>query len=386
MWCTHTLLAKWILLLDKPDKDDHWLKAPFPQTPHSDSTVTLSSLLPGHKPCSHIVYSSVQWTKPAIELYRQDLQSADPAIGIQHNGGPDLWHQTYGRRAVYFLFEAAPNSNAEEAPMSRVKKSCHFGGAISRLLFTFLCTTLFLQPVKAGDTPLTVPSGTILPVRLNSTISSAKSNPGQVITARIMQDVPLPSGVLIRAGSKVVGHIVEVTPATASAPARVSFQFDKLVSSHQTISVTTNLRAAAGFMEILSAQTPQSGPGESDVFDWLTTIQIGGDVVYGVGGPVAAAENANQIVGKAISGGVLAQVRAKEGTNCRGPVDGNNSPQALWVFSSDACGPYGLDHVSIAHAGRTDPTGVIVLASDSGNVKIPGGTGMLLRVTNNNHS
>jgi len=269
--------------------------------------------------------------------------------------------------------------------MNRVERDRGFGTAIFQLLLFLLCTTLFSQPVKAGEPSLTIPSGTILPVRLNSTISSAKSKPGQIITGRIMQNVPLPSGMLIRAGSKVIGHIVEVTPATAGAPARISLQFDKLISSDQTIPVTTNLRAVAGFMQILNAQTPETGPGESDVFDWLTTIQIGGDTVYGVGGPVAAADNANQIIGKSVPGGVLAQVRAKEGTNCRGPVDGNDSPQALWVFSSDACGAYGLAHVSIAHAGRTDPAGVIVLASDNGNVKLPAGTGMLLRVTTNNH-
>jgi hypothetical protein len=270
--------------------------------------------------------------------------------------------------------------------MSNVETNRGFGIAVFPLLLLLLCTTLVVPPANAGDAPLTVPSGTILPIRLNSTISSAKSKPGQIITGRIMQDVPLPSGVLIRAGSKVIGHIVEVTPATAGAPARISLQFDKLVSSNETISLTTNLRAIAGFMQILNAQTPETGPGESDVFDWLTTIQIGGDIVYGVGGPVAAAENANQIIGKSVGGGVLVQVRAKEGTNCRGPVDGNDSPQALWVFSSDACGTYGLAHVSITHAGRTDPTGVIVLASDNGNVKLPSGTGMLLRVTSNNRS
>ena len=85
-------------------------------------------------------------------------------------------------------------------------------------------------------------------------------------------------------------------------------------------------------------------------------------------------------MGREVNGGVLAQVRAKEGTKCRGAIEGNDTPQALWVFSSDACGTYGLEHIRIAHAGRTDPTAVIVLTSDSGNIKIAGGAGMLLRI------
>ena len=166
-----------------------------------------------------------------------------------------------------------------------------------------------------GSNPPAIPTGTILPVRLNSTLSSAKCRKGQVITGRIMQDVPLSPGVRIKAGSKVLGHVVEVN---TGAPARISLRFDKLVSSHQTISITTNLRAIAGFMEILEAQIPPIGPGESDVFRWLTTVQVGGDVVYGEGGPVSTGEDANQIVGKAVNGGVLGKVRAKEGTECRG--------------------------------------------------------------------
>jgi hypothetical protein len=259
------------------------------------------------------------------------------------------------------------------------------------LLGILLCATIHVQHANSqqqspqdqstpGSNPA-IPPGTILPVRLNSTLSSAKYRKGQAITARIMQDVPLPPGVRIKAGSKVLGHIVEVTPATTGAGARISLQFDKLVSSHQTISITTNLRAVAGFMEIIEAQTPTSGPGESDVFRWLTTVQVGGDVVYGEGGPVSTGEDANQIVGKAVYGGVLGKVRAKEGTKCRGAIDGNDSPQALWVFSSDACGTYGLEHISIAHAGRTDPTGVIVLISNRGGIKLPSGAGMLLRVS-----
>jgi hypothetical protein len=202
-----------------------------------------------------------------------------------------------------------------------------------------------------------------------------------------MQDVPLYPGLRIKEGSRVLGHIVEVTPATTGARARISVQFDKLVSSHQTIPITTNLRAIAGFMRIIEAQTPPIGPGESDVYSWLTTVQVGGDVVYGEGGPVTSGNNANQIVGKAVNGGVLSKVRAKQGTKCRGAIGGNDRPQALWVFSSDACGTYGLERISISHAGRTAPIGVIVLvsASGSGSLELPGGAGMLLRINANSH-
>jgi hypothetical protein len=195
-----------------------------------------------------------------------------------------------------------------------------------------------------------------------------------------MQDVPLSSGIRIKDGSKVVGSIVEVTEASAGKPATISLRFDRLVSGHQQIPITTNLRAIAGFMRITEAQTPPIGPGESDVYRWLTTVQVGGDVVYGEGGPVTIHNDPNDVVGKAVAGGVLGQLRPNEGAKCRGASEGNEAPQALWVFSSDACGTYGLEHIRIVSSGRSGTTGVIVFSSDKGDVRIPGGAGMLLRV------
>lgn len=261
---------------------------------------------------------------------------------------------------------------------------CTYVRAIGLFLGMLSGVNFLAQPANSQQS-FVIPPGTILPVRLNPTISSVKSKPGQAITGRIMQDVPLPHGAKIREGSKVTGHIVEVTRATGSGRGSVSLQFDRVSFSNQTISVTTNLRAIAGFMAVFEAQIPPIGPSESDVYRWLTTVQVGGDVVYGEGGVVTAGDNANEIVGKAVNGGVLSQVRAREGTKCRGAIEGNDSPQALWVFSSDACGTYGLEHVSIAHAGRSDPIGVIVLTSDVGNLKLAGGAGLLLRVITNSN-
>ncbi len=201
-----------------------------------------------------------------------------------------------------------------------------------------------------------------------------------------MQSVPLPQGATIKEGSLVIGHVVAVTQANTAAPAQITIQFDNLISSHQAIPITTNLRVIAGFVRLDEAQIPTLGAGESDVFRWLTTVEIGGDVVYGDGGPVVAGDGSHQVVGKKVDGCVLGLPRAKEGTNCRGAVEGNLKPQALWLFSSDACGVYGLEHINIAHAGRTDPVGLITLASDNGKLKIPGGAGMLLRTISNSHN
>ena len=244
----------------------------------------------------------------------------------------------------------------------------------------------FVTPLKFPETKpvvTSIPRGTILPARLNGTLSSVKSKPRQMVTARIMQKVPLPNGSKIPEGSNIEGHIVEVAPGNAALGARISVQFDKLRVSDRVIPIVVNLRAIAGFMEAYAARTPAVGPGLGDVFRWLTTTQVGGDVVYGDGGPVTSAENAEEVLGKAVDGGVLVRVRANEAMGCRGEVDDNDSPRALWVFSSDACGAYGLAHVQVLHAGRIDPVGLIILASDRGNLKISSGSGMLLRVAEN---
>ena len=233
---------------------------------------------------------------------------------------------------------------------------------------------------ETAKNEIKVPPGTILPVRLNSSLSSSKSKANQVISARIMQDVPLPGGVKIPEGSQVLGTIVQVAAARSGSPAEISLRFDKLRTAHQSFPITTNLRAVAGFMEILNAQTPTMGPGESDVYRWLTTVQVGGDVVYGDGGIVTKGDDSSHVVGKSVGGGVLGQISAKEGTKCRGPLFGNNSPQALWVFSSDACGTYGLSHLEISLAGSSDPVGLIDFRSDAKDLRLPSGTGMLLRV------
>lgn len=267
----------------------------------------------------------------------------------------------------------------------------------SRFWFLLLCASVGVlscatnAPAQSGHQNLpapqtavrrssTIPPGTILPVVLQTTISD-HAKPGQIVHTQIAQDVPLPDRSKIRKGSKVQGQVVAAVPATANTPGTISLRFDKLSWQGQLVPITTDLRAIAGFMEVLQASVPNQAIGEGDVAQWMTTTQIGGDSVFGIGGPVTSAHNATEIIGKSpMSGGVLVQVRANPSGRCRGPINDNNNLQALWVFSSDACGAYGLAQVSISHAGRTDPVGTAILDVTTPKASIKRGAGLLLRV------
>jgi len=233
---------------------------------------------------------------------------------------------------------------------------------------------LFSTALLAQDR---IPPGTILPLQLNHSIRSNKIAPGQITSARIMQDVPLPGGERIRAGAKVLGYVVTVRPASPTQKAELALRFDTIVSHGRRIHVTTNLRALATLMDVSEAQVPETGPdrGTSE-YEW-TTDQIGGEIAYHGGGVV---EHGADVVGQWIGNGALVNVSARRGARCHGEVEGNDRLQALWVFSSDACGIYDYDDVVLVHAGRTAPRGQITLQSLRGNLNLRSGSGMLLRV------
>jgi hypothetical protein len=221
-----------------------------------------------------------------------------------------------------------------------------------------------------------VPSATVLPAQLGSSLNSQKSKPGQRVTARIMQDVPVSTGKKIPAGAKVIGQVVNVS-IRPGGPSEITLRFNKLQFHHQLLAISTSLRAVASMMEVEAVQIPPAGTDRGTPWAWSTRNLIGDEVAYGEGGPVARGD---EIVGHSLFGGVLTTVRANRDRGCRGEFAGQTAPQAFWVFSSDACGVYGIPDVEVTHAGRTSPLGEITLTSEHGNVEIRSGSGVLLRV------
>ena len=217
-----------------------------------------------------------------------------------------------------------------------------------------------------------IPPATALPVTLNSTLDVRKAVSGQPITASIAQDVPLPSGGKIRAGSRVSGRVLQAGTKVGGRT-YIRLRFDQLRADGRDIAITTSLRAVASTREVQDAQLPLHGPilGESPA-NWTTT-QVGDDVVYRGGGHVM---HDAAVVGDPVKDGVLAVLLAVPRAGCE--TGSGDRRLALWVFSSSACGAYGFfGRLDIAHAGNSSPMGEIVLESKK-NVHVDTGSAMLL--------
>jgi hypothetical protein len=219
-----------------------------------------------------------------------------------------------------------------------------------------------------------IPSGTILPLSLDTNLNASKIHPGQKIRATLMQDIP---GTAIRRRAKVLGHVVRVD-AAKNGQIELEFQFDAVKAHGRLTPIKANLRALASFLEVEEAQIPEDMSSRGLTPETWTTQQIGGDEVYRGGGPVADGVTP---VGKVTQWGVLDEPRTQLGQPCREAIGENIQPQAMWLFSSNACGVYGFSNIRIEHAGRSDPVGTIVLSSTNWKLKLGSGTGLLLRVS-----
>lgn len=225
-----------------------------------------------------------------------------------------------------------------------------------------------------------LPVGTVMAIVLDHDIDSRHSKPGQHIVARIAQEVPLDNKRVIPLESKVSGEITQVENGTGQA--KLGLRFDRLELGKAAVAIITQLRAVASPLTVDSAKTPYIIGSDANNPAAQTTVQIGGDVVYGGGGSVE--NEMGEVVGKPVRGGVLAMIVNKPGSKCVGmPVSA--TPQAVWVFSGYACGVYGISRFQFengtsANVGEVIFTRVNKRDWQQTNIKLPAGTALLLAI------
>lgn len=234
----------------------------------------------------------------------------------------------------------------------------------TKIIVAVLC----LESLLAAQS---LPAGTALPVMLSSTLNSKDDKPGKKIEGKLMQEVLLPSGVKIKSGSHVTGHVV--LAGRAGPASSITLTFDVLQDQGRAIPLNVSLRALAGAANVFQAKTPIDAILSFESSYGWTTKQVGGDVVFRGRGYIASPQGK---VGR--WNGTGAWGKLTPAGDCLA-ADSNDQEQALWVFSTTACGIYGFEDLKPAHTGTTAPVGQITLESPK-PIDIRGGSGWLLLV------
>lgn len=216
-----------------------------------------------------------------------------------------------------------------------------------------------------------LPAGTALPISLGSGLNAKSDKAGQKIEGKLMQEVMLPSG-NIKAGARVTGHVVSATKPGATG-SRIVLQFDQMQSDHGVVPLNVSARAVASSANVFQAGIPVDSASSDEASNEWVTKQVGGDIVFRGRGYVASPHGK---VGRWSGAGVWGRLTAAG--DCADSVS-NDAEQSLWIFSTSACGAYGLESVKLAHAGDTPPEGQIVLESTK-DIEMRGASGWLLVV------
>ncbi len=195
-----------------------------------------------------------------------------------------------------------------------------------------LCLTAALLCSTAMMVAQDLPAGTALPIALSSALDAKKDKPGKKFEGKTMQEIRLPSGATIKSGSRVTGSILEVTKPAAGGW-RIALRFEQLVNDGRVVPLTVSLRAVAAAEDVFSAGIPINTASDYESRANWTTRQVGGDVMNRSRGLVAAGD---AIVGK-WAGAVWAKLTPAPEAGCPA-TDDNDHEQAMWVFSTSACG------------------------------------------------
>jgi hypothetical protein len=219
------------------------------------------------------------------------------------------------------------------------------------------------NPAQSGvPVPLVAP-GSVIPVRLTSTVDARKAKAGDKIEARITQDLTARSGeLLVPQDTKVVGHITEVQARTKEQKeSQVGIAFDHAVMKDgSAVSLPMSIQAIVA-LQILSA-----GNNSDDE----------------EAGPPTAAPSPGALPQSGRSSGI--GTRAASPAPSSVPVGGEPPASASTgnldrrSITANTQGIVGIPDLRLSTPGDVAPGSLIT--SEKNNVKLESGTLMLLRV------
>jgi hypothetical protein len=237
---------------------------------------------------------------------------------------------------------------------------------------------------NAGPASANLSSGTTLNAELVSSVDAHKCHPGQRVVAKTTRDVKEDGHVVLRKGTRLIGHVSEAEAKTkANAESSLGIVFDEAVMKggqsvpfHAAIQALAQVQsqAAVGGDDLMG-----SGGGMGSAGAMGAGGSRGGGMLGGAGSAVGSATG---VAGGAAGGlGQTAGGTLRSTSSVAGSAAGSaRGLDAAGQLTSTSSGVFGLRGLELDSAASNATQGSVI-TSKQGSVHLSSGTQMLLRVT-----
>lgn len=231
---------------------------------------------------------------------------------------------------------------------------------------------------NAGPASANLSSGTTLNAELVTSLDAHKCHPGQRVVAKTTRDVKEDGHVVLRKGTRLIGHVTEAEAKTKdNAESSLGIVFDE-ADSRDGDSVPFH----AAIQALAQAQSQAAVSGDDQVGS-ADAMGAGGSRGGGMlGGAGSAVGSAAGVAGGAAGGlDQTAGGNLRSTTSVAGSAAGSaRGLDAAGQLTSTSSGVFGLRGLELDSAASNATQGSVI-TSKQGSVHLSSGTQMLLRVT-----
>jgi len=216
----------------------------------------------------------------------------------------------------------------------------------------------------SGGSTVALPVGATIPAELAKSVDVKKVKVGDEVTAKVTQDVLSNGNLIVRRGSRIVGHITETQVRTKeNAESRLGMVFDHIVlKDGSQIAFNSILQALAAAPQA-SMPSPDLGPPGGS---------MGANRQQPMGTPGA--------MGAPQPSSMPSTVGTQNYPSGSGGSSNSSGNAGAGTLSSASQGVIGLKGLTLNPEASGNAPGSVI-TSDRENVKLDSGTQMILRAT-----
>ncbi len=213
---------------------------------------------------------------------------------------------------------------------------------------------------------------------LTKSLDAKKAKVGDEVTAKVTQDVKSNGQVVVRKGSKLIGHVTEAKARSQeNSESNLGIAFDRAVlKDGQEVAFNAVIRAVAAAPNVSASDIGDSGiTGGGGSIPQASGGMPGGGTAGGAVGAVGST------VGRAAStaGNTAGSVGSTASGTVNGTVNGAAGAAGRGGLSTASQGVIGLQGLTLNSAASGSAQGSVI-SSSSRNVKLDSGTQMVLQV------